>query len=463
MVLAMLGTYLASFGEGLCMGFPNSSKNLWGKVFPNLSGTWFHLLLPIGGIIGSLTNAVCNKSIGRNKTIMVGAFEALIAMILLLMAKQFESLWALYLGVVFMGAACGIVSHTAPTYLHEVSHYKTRGKIVSGHPAAVAVGLSLSLLIGSNVHLHVLTCLSVLPFVFSSLVLALSPASPLWLAEKNRPKEAIQFALTKLHGPSDFADRQLQLLTSRRAMIFSNSVKTRSVHVPMAISMGLMVLQQLSGVSGVVAILYQYELSGRIIIAFCVTHTAMSIVAVFLHDVVGRKTLLYVSSSIEFLGLIILGATWGSVKLGFLGAERFSAGLITGLSVFIGGFSIGYGPVPWIMMNELSPSKAKTFTTTASTTTSWIFDTIVTETFSLLLKAAGGPVTFFVFSIFVVVSFVFVYLFVPETSGLTIEQLEKRFRDLYEKLFVSPSDSRDVVINEVGNDTESHSSHGSNP
>lgn len=460
MLLALVGTYLASFGEGMCTGFPVGSELRWNLHLPSeLSETWFHLILPIGGVFGSLTNSLLNKSLGRNKTLMVGSAMAKISMSFLLLAYQLTATWALYLGVFFMGAACGIISHTAPTYLHEVSHHSTRGKIVSGHPAAVAFGLSLSLLLGSEIDLRILTCLTVLPFVFSAIALYLSPPSPLWLAEKNRPQEEIETALTNLYGHTEYAQQELQLYSSRRVQIFSNNVSSPTVNIPILISMGLMVVQQLSGIAGVLTVLHQSGPTGGMITAFAVSHIVVSIVAVGLQDTVGRKTLLYVSSAIELIGLITLGASWSSQKMGLIGATEATAGMVVGVATFVGGYSLGAGPVPWVMMNELSPSRAKTFSTTASTTTSWIFDTIVTQGFTFLLNAAGGPITFLVFSIFVVVSFIFVYLFVPETSGLTIQELEKKLRELYEKLFLNnENNSRSVVINDIEEDGNSQSS-----
>ena len=199
---------------------------------------------------------------------------------------------------------------------------------------------------------------------------------------------------------------------------------------PLMISMGLMFFQQLSGVNAIIFYTVKiFEKSqgsidsnlSSIIVGlanFFATLGSNSVI-----DRVGRKVLLNISGLLMALSLIILGAFFfmqhsesDVSNLGWLPLATF----IT----YITAFSIGYGPIPWLMMGEIFPSKVRGHAASVATAFNWTCSFIVTKTFSDLMDTVGAYGTFWFFGIVCLLSVIFVTLFVPETKGHSLEDIE---------------------------------------
>lgn len=93
--------------------------------------------------------------------------------------------------------------------------------------------------------------------------------------------------------------------------------------------------------------------------------------------------------------------------------------------VYVIGFSLGFGPIPWLMMGEILPAKIRGSAASVATSFNWSCTFIVTKTFQDIIMLIGQHGTFCLFGVICVVGLIFVILFVPETSGRSLEEIER--------------------------------------
>lgn len=190
--------------------------------------------------------------------------------------------------------------------------------------------------------------------------------------------------------------------------------------------------------------------------------------AVFNVDQYGRKFLLYVGTSLMFIALIALGiafsfqymslddcnaittesscddyssqCTWDTscssvcaededcTCCGVSGFNFQRSTILGSLFLYIGGYQVGFGPVVWLLIAELFPLNLKSKAISIAVVTNFFWNMVVTFSFSSEVDGIGANWTFFIFSILTAYSLYFIYIAVPETKGLTLEQIEDMFR-----------------------------------
>jgi SP family galactose:H+ symporter-like MFS transporter len=99
------------------------------------------------------------------------------------------------------------------------------------------------------------------------------------------------------------------------------------------------------------------------------------------------------------------------------------------LLVFVVGFAFSAGPLVWTLCSEIQPLKGRDFGIGVSTVTNWVFTAIVGGTFLTLLNHIGSANTFWLYAAFNVAFLLFTWALVPETKGVTLEQIEGKLMD----------------------------------
>ncbi|XP_047468474.1 facilitated trehalose transporter Tret1-like [Penaeus chinensis] len=204
---------------------------------------------------------------------------------------------------------------------------------------------------------------------------------------------------------------------------------------PLAITLALMVFQQVAGVN---AVLYNINLifqsSGTSIsddlssIIVGLVQVIATSVGSLLIDRAGRKFLLSFSAFTMSLSIVSLGIFFYIKSTNESYAQEYLGWLpLTSLMVFISAFSIGYGPIPWVMMGELFYPNVKEAAGSMATTLNWTFVFIVTFVFSPLQDAIHDYGVYWLFGGLCAVNFLFCVLFVPETKGRTLQETMAHF------------------------------------
>ena len=168
------------------------------------------------------------------------------------------------------------------------------------------------------------------------------------------------------------------------------------------------------------------QLALLISLAVAGTNAAGSIVGIYCIDHFGRKKLALSSLSGVIVSLLILAGAFIGQSYSS-SSDSFYYGLLAviGLALYIAFFSPGMGPVPWTVNSEIYPEQYRGVCGGMSATVNWISNLIVSQTFLSVADAVGTGTTFLIFAGIAVAAFVFVAMFVPETKGLTFQEVEQ--------------------------------------
>ena len=181
-------------------------------------------------------------------------------------------------------------------------------------------------------------------------------------------------------------------------------------------------------------------------------------IACLIVDRSGRRVLLLSASAVMLVSLVALGvyfeiyipkhssAANDATEVGrglfhsishSVPAEKISWLSIMSLIVFNLAFALAWGPIPWLMMSEIFPTRARGIASGITTLSNWLFAFVVTKTFDTMVHSITTQGTYFLYGGFTFVSFILVFFAVPETKGQTLEQIEALFHSGHLSLYDS--------------------------
>lgn len=203
----------------------------------------------------------------------------------------------------------------------------------------------------------------------------------------------------------------------------------RAARKGIIISVMLMVFQQFSGINAVIFFTKGiFESSGSdmgdtsaIIVA--VVQVIMTLTSTVLIERAGRKILLLFSSSVMTICLALLGAYF-DMKDHHKNVDSIGWLPLLSVVLFIISFSVGYGPIPWLMMGELIMPDKRSIATTLSVMVNWVCVFIVTNSFTLMIDGMGSNWTFWFFAVWMGVATICVALVLVETKGKSSTQIQ---------------------------------------
>jgi MFS transporter, SP family, arabinose:H+ symporter len=435
-IYLLTATIVAALG-GLLFGFDTaviSGTTPYLRTYFNLSDIslgWAVSSLLVGAIIGVVSARKPGDLIGRRKTLMV---SAVLFFISALGSALSTHLWVFILFRFAGGLAVGTASMLSPMYISEISPSKFRGQLVSLNQLAIVIGILLAfysnyLLVdtGENNWRWMLAVMG-LPSLLFFVSLLFVPASPRWLAQKNRLDEAYRI-LEKINGEAiakeELTSIQKTIATETKSVL--SEVFSHRIRPVLWMGILLAVFQQATGINsimyyapiifekvgtGLESALIQTTIIGGINLIF-------TIIAIWLIDRVGRKPLLIGGSIGMILSLSGISLTF------YLG--HFEGNLLLALILmYIASFAVSLGPVTWVVISEIFPNKLRSTAMSVAIVALWIACFIVTLTFPAMLNRLGGAGTFLVFNIVCVLMLLFIVFKVPETKGRSLEELEKQ-------------------------------------
>ncbi len=282
--------------------------------------------------------------------------------------------------------------------------------------------------------------------------------TPRWLFGKNKDYEAIR-VLKVLRGPDALIMREIDHIKSVLRKTYSvfeqvTEFKTRSVYLPFIIVVFLMFFQQFSGINAAIfyaSNIFKSGFNGNMVeivsaIAVGITQVIATMMSVFLVEKLGRRVLLLTSSFGMGTSSLLLavfyyfyddvchndsssddGAATAASHHVCDSSSHFNIMAIVAVVIFIASFSLGWGPIPWAGMSELLPNKVRGLAAGICTLINWSFATIITLAFSSYKGLVTAKFAWGTFTIFLVLSFIFVFLFMPETKGKSLEQIQMNF------------------------------------
>ena len=156
-------------------------------------------------------------------------------------------------------------------------------------------------------------------------------------------------------------------------------------------------------------------------------NAAGTILGIYLIDYAGRKKLALCSLGGVIVSLVLLAVAF--FEQSSSSSEVYGWIAVLGLALYIGFFAPGMGPVPWTVNSEIYPEEYRGVCGGMSATVCWVSNLIVSESFLSIAEGIGIASTFLILGGIAVVAFVFVLLYVPETKGLTFDEVEVIWRE----------------------------------
>ncbi|PBC27838.1 Solute carrier family 2, facilitated glucose transporter member [Apis cerana cerana] len=405
-------------------------------VITQEEGSWISSLLAVGAICGAIPSGSMADKMGRKKSLLLLAAPFLLSWGIILLATQVKLLYiARFLVGLGVGAGCVL----GPTYISEIAEVSTRGTLGALFQLFLTVGIFLSFILGSVLNYTLFALVCVLIILLFLITFYWMPESPVWLVGQNRKQDAI-VALSALRG-KDYDPKQelneLQMAadasSGRKPNIFEIA-KIPANQKAMIASFGMMFFQQASGVNAVIFYTVMiFKASGSSMppelasIFVALVQLVMSGVAALIVDRAGRKPLLMISTGVMSVSLIALGYYF---KQKDSGNDVTSLGWLplTSLIVFMIAFSIGLGPVPWMLMGELFSAETKAVASSVAVMLNWFMVFVVTKMFPTMNDELGTDMTFWIFAAIMAAATVFTHMLVPETKGKTYQEIYKQLQ-----------------------------------
>ena len=397
---------------------------------------WIVSIMMAGAAIGALSAAWMSAKLGRKRSLILGAVLFVGGSVLC------GAAWApevLIVGRLVLGVAIGIASFTAPLYLAEIAPERIRGAMISLYQLMITIGILVAFLSDTafsySGNWRWMLGIIAIPGTLFLIGVFFVPDSPRWLMMRGRREEAEQ-VLAKLRGNAqeihqEIVDIEEQLKTPQRGwhLFQQNSNFRRSV----GLGVLLQIMQQLTGMNVVMyyaprifeGMGYDTESQMWFTAIVGLTNVLATFIAIGLVDRLGRKPILYIGFVVMAIGLGVVG-TMMHLGIHTHGQQFFSVGM---LLIFIIGFAMSAGPLIWTLCSEVQPLKGRDFGIGCSTFTNWAANWVVGVSFLSLLNGIGNAGTFWLYGAFNVVFIFFTYWLVPETKGVTLEQIESKLMD----------------------------------
>ncbi|MBE6445727.1 MAG: sugar porter family MFS transporter [Alphaproteobacteria bacterium] len=434
-VVASLGGLLSGFDMGVISGALLFINETW-NMTPFEQG-WLVSSAIAGSVIGAAANGYLADLYGRKKIIIATALLFIIGSI---MCGYAQSINQLILSRIIIGIAVGMVSFAVPLYLSEISPQNIRGMFVSLFQLAITAGILLSYLINrvfANFEFNWRWMLGsgVIPAVILLIGILFLSDTPRWLFSKGREQEAKE-AFAKIEP---YSDPELHLQEIRETLATKKGENKTKFHrwmfMPIFVGVGIMFVQICTGIN---TIIYYtptiFQIAGfdshigaiYATIGIGFVNFVMTLVAIAYADKWGRKPLLYIGLWGMLISLITLGGSFAwAQELG--NASKWIA--VASVVIYIASFAMSLGPVCWIMISEIMPLQIRGLAMSAATVSNFGFNFIVVLSFLPLLNSIGNAATFWLFAIITIISMFFVYFFVPETKGISLEKIEKNWKN----------------------------------
>ncbi|XP_014469890.1 PREDICTED: facilitated trehalose transporter Tret1-like [Dinoponera quadriceps] len=399
-------------------------------------GMWIGSLMPLNALFGGIAGGPCIEYLGRRNTILSTAFPFIGSWLLIALAQNVAMV---LVGRAICGFSVGVASLSLPVYLGETIHAEVRGTLglmptVFGN-GGILICYTLGMCLNWRNLALVGACLPILFLILMFLI----PETPRWYISKGKTKEA-QKSLQWLRGKDADITEELTMIEKIHVESEQNASQRTILELlkstnlkPLLISLGLMLFQQMSGINAVIFYTVQiFQDAGSTIdenlstIIIGLVNLISTFVAAFTIDKVGRKVLLYISGGAMVLTLSILGGHF-YVKSCGVDVTAFGWLPLVSLIVYVIGFSLGFGPIPWLMMGEILPAKIRSSAASIATAFNWMCTFIITKTFEDIITVVDTHGTFWLFGAMVIVGIIFVIISVPETRGKSLEEIEMSF------------------------------------
>lgn len=351
------------------------------------------------------------------------------------------------------GMGVGLASIVSPLYISEISPQHLRGRFVSLFQLTITLGIvaamltnawmlaysiSASAIPGEGIwHWLMVTevwrgmfMLQAIPAVMFFIFSLLVPDSPRWLAAVGKTGKALG-VLLKLRTDEVIARNELRAIQEVISTEKGSLLQLLKPGLRKALFIGVF-LAVFSELSGITIVMYYGptilekagfsaggSLGGHAVIGIVLATSTL--LAVWLMDKLGRRLLLLTGITGAFVSLLLIGIFfYTGLTSGYL--------IVALLCLFVAFFAFSIGPVKWIIVSEIFPTKIRARAMGIATLALWLTDVLINQFFPVIRDQFGISAMFFLFSALLVIHFYVVWKKMPETKGMSLEEIESLWK-----------------------------------
>jgi MFS transporter, SP family, xylose:H+ symportor len=394
----------------------------------------------IGCIIGGLISGYFASNFGRKKSLLIAAALFIVSALgsaypeFLFFTKGEPSIALLVTFNIYRiigGIGVGLASAICPMYIGEIAPANIRGRLVSFNQFAIIFGMLVVYFVNwgiakgqsltwiNDLGWRYMFASEAIPALLFAIFLLFVPETPRYLAMKKQDSKALQI-LEKINGPSEaksILSEIKQTVTIPKDKLFSYG------KLVIVIGILLSIFQQFVGIN--VALYYApriFESMGAAkdasmlqTIVMGLVNVIFTVIAILTVDKWGRKPLLIIGSIGMALGMI------GVSTMAFTGVIGISTLIF--IIIYTASFMMSWGPICWVLISEIFPNKIRGQAVAIAVAAQWAANYFISSTYPMMMEYSGG-LTYGFYGLMSILSAIFVWKFVPETKGRTLEDME---------------------------------------
>lgn len=421
--------FLFGFDTVVISGANQPIQELW-QTSELFHGTFIMSMALWGTVVGALLAGIPSERLGRKRTLVwVGVLFSISAIGSAMAWDPYSFSFFRFIG----GLGVGASSVAAPTYIAEISTKDNRGSlgilyqfnIVFGIFVAFFSNYLLSGVGGDNDWRWMLGVEAIPALVYTLMVLGVTK-SPRWLVSHKNDISGASKILTSL-GVSD-VPKAIEQIKSSLATVKTEKFFTKKYSTPIVLAFTIALFNQISGINFILyyapeilekaGLATKASLQNSILIGG--VNLIFTILGIFLIDRMGRKKLMIIGSIGYIIGLSMV--SWAFYT------QASPIFLMFFLLLFIASHAIGQGAVLWVFISEIFPTNVRAYGQSLGSGTHWVFAAIITLISPYVLSKIGAnpwPIFCF-FTIMMVFQLIWVLTKMPETKGVSLEELSKR-------------------------------------
>jgi sugar porter (SP) family MFS transporter len=446
---AALAGFLFGFDTIVISGAEQSIQELW-NLSDLFHGTFITSMALWGTVLGALFGGVPCDRYGRRRTLFwIGILYLLSALGSALAPSPYIFSAARFIG----GLGVGASSVAVPVYIAEITPAQNRGKLGALYQFNIVFGILVAYLsnywigttFGENAWRWMLGVEAIPAAIYCAFVLGV-PESPRWLVIKRGDEASARDLLEKLNPTENVEEiiAAIKKSVSEGAVSLSKFF-SGTFQFPILLAFLVAFFNQMSGVNFVLyyapRIFERAGIEAEAVLGASVpigvVNLLFTLLGMYLIDNFGRKKLLYVGS-FGYIGSLA-GVSWAF----FSGAEGFI--VVMFVCAFIASHAVGQGAVIWVFISEIFPNAVRDYGMSLGSGTHWVMAALITLLTPTVLSTFTGAQIFAFFSGMMVLQLLFVWLIMPETKGLTLEEMEVKLgistETLEEEIGVEPEAS----------------------
>lgn len=423
-ITAALAGFLFGFDTVVISGADKKLQALWD------SSDSFHGWVVIssalwGTVLGAIFAGIPTDKWGRKNTLIaIGLLYSISAIGSALANDPITFAFFRFIG----GVGVGISTIAAPAYISEISPADKRGKLVGFYQFSLVFGILIAFLsnfllsgIGDN-DWRWMVGVEAFPAIIYTLFILSVPKSPRWLLINGKPEEAGK--ILQLINPNRNVDEMIQEIQKNNAMPESHEhIFMKKYRFPLILAFLIAFFNQTSGIN---AFLYYapriFEEAGLgestallSSVGIGVTNMIFTLIGINLIDRLGRRQLMYIGSIGYIISLSLVACAF------FLGWDGMAVPIF--LFIFIAAHAIGQGTIIWVFISEIFPNHLRGSGQSFGSSVHWVMAAAIPAAVPFLFSSIGAGMVFAFFAFMMVLQLLFVKFMMPETKGITLEEL----------------------------------------